>query len=107
MSESDRDGQVEELWCGEGRSITQCRTPSAKVSEQSGREFTSGNEVARACHETIQVTGPRAAFSLGLRNYFLALPSGRHLYRARGYHDVMKSRFVLWTVAIGNRTAAS
>ena len=32
---------------------------------------------------------------------------GRHLYRARGYHDVMKSRFVLWTVAIGNRTAAS
>jgi hypothetical protein len=32
---------------------------------------------------------------------------GRHLYRARGYRDVMKSRFVLWTVAIGNRTAAS
>ena len=77
MSESDRDGQVEELWCGEGRSITQCRTPSAKVSEQSGREFTAGNEVARACHETIQVTGPRPAFSLGLRNYFLALPSGQ------------------------------
>jgi putative transposase len=49
----------------------------AKVSEQSGREFTSGNEVARACHETIQVTGPRAAFSLSLRNYFLALPSGQ------------------------------
>ena len=63
MSESDRDGQVEELWCGEGRSLTQCRTPSAKVSEQSGREFTSGNEVARACHETIQVTGPRSVFS--------------------------------------------
>ena len=32
---------------------------------------------------------------------------GRHLYRARGYRDVMKSRFVLWTVAIGNRAAAS
>ena len=32
---------------------------------------------------------------------------GRHLYRARGYRDVMKSRFVLWTVAIGNRPAAS
>src|SRR5258705_13990048 len=34
------------------------------------------NEVARACDETIQVTGPRAAFSLGLRNHFFTLPSG-------------------------------
>ncbi len=27
----DHHRQVEELWCGEGRSVTQCRTPSAKV----------------------------------------------------------------------------
>jgi putative transposase len=32
---------------------------------------------------------------------------GRHLFRARGYRDVMKSRFALWAVAIGNRTDAS
>jgi putative transposase len=32
---------------------------------------------------------------------------GRHLYRASAYREVMRSRFVLWTVAIGNRTAAS
>src|SRR5258705_3087499 len=50
--------------------------PATETSEQSGREFTSANKVARACHETIQVTGPRATFSLGLRNHFLTLPSG-------------------------------
>ena len=32
---------------------------------------------------------------------------GRHLYRACGYRHVMKSRLVLWTVAIGNRPAAA
>src|SRR6185369_10809756 len=26
--ESDRDGQVEELWCGEGCGASQCRTPA-------------------------------------------------------------------------------
>ena len=32
---------------------------------------------------------------------------GRHLYRACGYRDVMKSRFALWEVAIGNGPDAS
>jgi putative transposase len=31
---------------------------------------------------------------------------GRHLYRARGYRDVMKSRFALWEEAIGAGTDA-
>jgi putative transposase len=32
---------------------------------------------------------------------------GRHLYRACGYRDVMKSRLALWEVAIGNGPDAS
>ena len=31
---------------------------------------------------------------------------GRHLYRASGYRDVMRSRFALWEVAIGAGTDA-
>jgi putative transposase len=31
---------------------------------------------------------------------------GRHLYRARGYRDVMRSRFALWEEAIGAGTGA-
>jgi putative transposase len=72
--ESDCDRQVEELWSSEGCCASQCRTPATEISEQSGREFTSANEIARACDETIQVTGPRSAFSLGLWNHFLTLP---------------------------------
>jgi len=41
----------------------------AKVSEQPGREFTSANQVARARDEALQIRGPGAAFSLGLRNH--------------------------------------
>ena len=38
-SESNRHRQVEELWCGEGRSNPQCRTPPTEISEQPRREF--------------------------------------------------------------------
>jgi hypothetical protein len=31
---------------------------------------------------------------------------GRHLYRARGYREVMRSRFALWEMAIGVGTDA-
>jgi len=31
---------------------------------------------------------------------------GRHLYRASGYREVMKSRFALWKEVIGVETAA-
>ena len=67
--------KVAELWSSQGCCASQCRTPAPETSEQSRREFTSANVVARAC-EAIQVTGPRAAFSLGLRNHFLTLSSG-------------------------------
>ena len=55
---------------------TECRTPPAEVSEQQGREFASADQIAREGDETVQVIGPRAAFSLGLRNHYLTLPSG-------------------------------
>jgi putative transposase len=51
----------------------------AAVSQQSGREFSSANQVARACDETIQVRGPRAALSLGFRNHYVTLPGGKTL----------------------------
>ena len=35
------------------------------------------NYTARVCDETIQVIGPLAAFSLGLRKHYLTLPSGK------------------------------
>ena len=44
--------------------------------QNNGREFTSANEVAGAIDETVQVSGTCAAFSLGLRNHFVTLPSG-------------------------------
>jgi hypothetical protein len=49
--------------------------------------------------EEIQVSGKRAAFSIGLRNHYLTLQSGRHLYRAGSYRAVMKSRFAVWEEA--------
>jgi putative transposase len=47
-----------------------------KVSKQPSREFTSANQVAGACDETVQICRTRAAFSLGVRNHYLTLPSG-------------------------------
>jgi len=38
----------------------------SEVSEQSCRELTSTNEIGGASHETVQVSRPRAAFSLRL-----------------------------------------
>ena len=48
----------------------------AEVSEQPSGEFTSADQVAGEGDETVQVSGPCAAFSLGLRNHYLTLPSG-------------------------------
>jgi hypothetical protein len=64
-----------ELQCGEDRNATERRTSPTEVSEQPRREFASANEIARACNEEIQVSGPRAAFSLSLRDHKLTLPS--------------------------------
>jgi transposase-like protein len=55
--------------------VLQCRAPSAEVSEQSSREFSSANQVARAGDETIQVIGSRATLSICVRHYFLTLPT--------------------------------
>ena len=65
-------------------STAQCRTPPTEVSEQSGREFTSVDQVARACDETVQVNGSRSTFPLGLRHHCLTLPTrAAPLYRRR------------------------
>jgi len=64
-----------ELQCGEDRNGTERRTSPTEVSEQPRREFASANEIARACNEEIQVSRPRAAFSLSLRDHKLTLPS--------------------------------
>jgi len=45
------------------------------LQEQPRREFASANEIARACNEEIQVSRPRAAFSLSLRDHKLTLSS--------------------------------
>ncbi len=47
--------QTEKLLCREGRNVARCRALPAKVSKQPRREFSSVNQVARACAETIQV----------------------------------------------------
>jgi DNA-binding FrmR family transcriptional regulator len=72
----DRHRQVEELQCGKGRIAAQRRALPAEVSKQPSREFTSANQVAGACDETVQICRTRAAFSLGVRNHYLTLPSG-------------------------------
>ena len=46
-------------------------------TEQSGREFTSANQVAGASDETVQVNEPRAVFSPSLRDHHLTLPARR------------------------------
>ncbi len=68
-------GQAEELQCGEGRSAAGCRALPGQGTEQSGREFTSANQVAGASDETVQVNGPRAVFSPSLRDHHLTLPA--------------------------------
>ena len=42
-SESDRHRQVEKLWCSEGRSPAECRTPATEISEQPRGEFASAH----------------------------------------------------------------
>jgi hypothetical protein len=59
VRQRDRDRQVEELWSSEGCGASQHRTPATETSEQSGREFTLGNEVAQACDESIQAAKTR------------------------------------------------
>src|SRR5258705_1584232 len=60
------------------------RYAPTEVSEQSGREFTSVDQVARACDETVQVNGSRSTFPLGLRHHCLTLPTrAAPLYRRR------------------------
>src|SRR5215471_16598586 len=39
-------------------------------------EFTSADQIAGACDETFQISRPCAAFSFGVRNHYLTLPSG-------------------------------
>ena len=72
----DHHRQVEELQRSESRSASECRTPATEVCEQPCGEFTSANEIAGACDETVQISRPRATFSLSLRNHWLTLPSG-------------------------------
>jgi hypothetical protein len=72
----DDHRQAEKLRCGESRSAPLCRALPAEVSKQSGREFTSAHQIAGAYDETVQISRTRAAFSLCLRNHFLALSSG-------------------------------
>src|SRR6266576_3456390 len=72
----DHYRRVEELQHGESRSSSECRTPATAVWEQPRRKFTSANEIARACDETVQVSGPRATVSLRVRHHFLTLSSG-------------------------------
>jgi hypothetical protein len=47
-----------------------------EVLKQRRREFESANEIARAIDETVQVIRTRTAFSLRLRNHYLARPRG-------------------------------
>ena len=72
----------------------------SEVSEQSCRELTSTNEIGGASHETVQVSRPRAAFSLRLGIISSHFRLGRHRYSASSYRAVMKSRFALWDEAI-------
>jgi putative transposase len=53
--------------------------PSVEHRQQKHQNNRAENshQPTRLRDETIQVTGPRAAFSLGLRNHFLTLPSGK------------------------------
>jgi hypothetical protein len=66
--------QIEELQRGKSRTACECRTPTTEVWEQPCGEFTSANEIARACNETVQVRGPCATVSLRLRHHWLTLP---------------------------------
>ena len=50
--------------------------------------------------------GTRSVFSRPSESSAHTSGWGRHLYRARGYRIVMKSRFALWEVAIGIGTDA-
>ena len=61
------------------RSAAERRTSSAQVSEQWGREFASINQVAGACDEAMQISGPRPAFSLSLRDHYVTLQSGEDI----------------------------
>ena len=81
---SPRPGDTWHLQCGEGRIAIQCRTLPGKVSEQSGREFTSVDQVARACDETVQISGSRSAITVGLRNHCFSRPTrAAPLFRRR------------------------
>ena len=59
---------------GEDRSAAGCRALPGQGAEQSGREFASANQIKGAADETFQVSGPRAALSLRLRDHHLTLP---------------------------------
>jgi len=47
-----------------------------KYQNNRAENFSSANQVAEQGDETVQVSAPLTAFSLGLRNHFLTLPSG-------------------------------
>jgi len=98
----DHYRQVEELQCGQDRKATERRTSTTEVSEQPRREFASAHEIARACNEEIQVSWPRAAFSLSFGIINSHFRVGRHSYSAGGYRTVRKLRLASWDEAIAS-----
>ena len=68
--------KAQELLSGDSCSDAECRTAPAAVSEQPSREFASPNRIASEGDKAVQVSGPRATFSLSLWDHYLTLPSG-------------------------------
>jgi putative transposase len=79
--------------------------PSVEHCQDSGRTIAprihSADQLAGAGNETVQVRATGAAFSFGLWDHHLTLPTGRHLCTARSYREIMKCRFTAWKQVVG------
>jgi putative transposase len=71
-----------------------------QISKQQRREFSSTDQITREGIEAVQISGHAQRFLSAFGIISSHFRVGRHLFSAKGYREVMMSRFAVWNEVV-------